>query len=80
MRCQMLTHYNTVLTEQIGQRSGPRLLLGVGAIVVDAIRAGRHVVISDTTSSERILLDPRANAPTDRAVIRWHLNTEEQQG
>jgi len=76
----MLTHYDTVLTGQTGDHSAARLLLGTGAIVVDALRTGRNVVISDATALERIALTaPADSAPTDHYVIRWRPNTGRHQ-
>lgn len=80
VRCPMLTHYDTVLSEQTGQQSGTRLLLGVGAIVVDAIRTGRDVVISDARSAERLTFDVPADCmSTDCSVVRWYLDMGRRQ-
>jgi hypothetical protein len=77
MWCPVLTHYTTFPAEPAGRRVVAHTLLGLGALVVHAIRSGRDVLICDANSSERLVLDTAPDGVlAGQCVVRWRLAEE----
>lgn len=70
----MLTQHSVVPADR---RISARTLVGVGALIVHAIRSGRTVLICDASSSEQLVLDaPPGSTFIGRSAVRWHLAEE----
>ena len=70
----MLTHYTTVPADR---RVTTRTLIGLGALVVHALRSGRDVLTCDASSSERLVLSAAPDSGfVGRSTVRWRLAEE----